>query len=182
MKSAFQPELLVSVGDLSVLDAGAVIIEIEYPFDEAFGDPAIHYFQVVAREGARVIVAGIPKELIPGTEEELDFRLRVRPVKDAFVRACGICRKSDIDDGGQTGEERMSFSAINDARWFAFEGTGPLHDESSSAFDHAFADYVPTATIAVHFEDGEPYLTPQRASTILCLDFPSNDLWRLGHS
>jgi hypothetical protein len=179
--------LVQPVDDLTLLDPGAVLIEIEYPFDETFGDPAIHYFQVVERDDARLIVAGIPKELVPGTEHEPDFRLRVRPIRDAFVRACSVCRDreprdlGERDEGQRTIAQRLGFAAINAARWFAHDGPGALHDESSSAFDHVFADYVPTSTIDVHDADGEPYLTPQRASTILCLDFPSDDLWRLGH-
>jgi hypothetical protein len=173
-------ELLVPVVDLREMDPGAILVEIAYPYDVALGDPAIHYFQVVERAGERVTIAGIGKERIAGREHATDPIERVQPIPDSFVRGCRRCHAAHAGVFGRPDEPLASFQAIDDARWFAHEGTGARHDEASPAFEHAFADYVPTATLAMRFYADEPYLRPAASSAMLYLDRRGDHLRRVG--
>ncbi len=78
------------------------------------------------------------------------------------------------------GEPWPSFRKISDARWYAYDGTGPQHDRTSSAFEHEFVDITPTATLTACFtEDAQPYLRSCMA-TMLFIAPVDDDLRYLG--
>lgn len=103
-----------------------------FSYSWGYDQTQVEYHQVVRRSGALVTLARIACETVPGSEVSHGMADYVRPVKDAFLVRCQVCRCN--------------------------EGA-PQHYEHCGAFTHTFEPHVEHVRKRVAFCDGQPMLS-----------------------